>query len=96
MLKYLNLVIGAEAAFRKGACPKLTGEDMVMQDLDFGKLTGTWYIQVMDKDGYDGYFPECHQEQIWTVPESDMLYSLITEYQDEVLSGFQGTAECQK
>ena len=62
MLKYLNFVIGAEAAFRKGACPKLTGKEMVMQDLDYGKLTGTWYIQVMDKDGYHGYFPECHQE----------------------------------
>ena len=38
------LTLGAEAAIRKGKCPKITGEENLTQNFDMGKITGTWYV----------------------------------------------------
>ena len=48
----------------------------------------------MDKDGYENYFPECHQEVIRQQEDGNLLFTRVTEYQDEVLSGFEGTYTC--
>ena len=48
----------------------------------------------MDRDGYEGYFPECHQEYVRYQEDSNLVYTLLSEFQDEVLTGFEGTYKC--
>ena len=61
--------------------------NQVVQNLDMKQMQGTWFIQIMDKDGYHGYNPECHQS-LWYEPQGDKAYALVTEFQDDVLNGF--------